>query len=315
MTQVSCHEISSCLVDAWSSPPLAWPYSTVSPDPHCACSSSAALHAVSGVTDGKPNSMDVCRSSCMPFGWLCPPSSLLCSLALEAWLYYCLTLSPFGIFFFFFLLFSPSAFRLADKPFFLSLFCSSHAAFVLVIFAHTHTCTHTFKAPPSPSFLSFLVCSPPFCIPVSCLKTKGAGSPRAVECVEVRGRHRSTVDFSGSVAMNSTLYPHWLFSSMTNPWHTSWCQKARNSRSRDTAYNNSTHLYWFNGLKRTDQFSMLCIVGVSLCILSVYLQKIRNNLRAALSSKCLLAVFSIFVFYLFLHRLILFLFFVFVSFF
>lgn len=75
----------------------AWPYRTVGPDPHCVCSS-AALHAVSGVTDGKPNSMDVCCSSCMPFWWLCPPSLLLCSLALEAWLYYCLTLSPFCTF-------------------------------------------------------------------------------------------------------------------------------------------------------------------------------------------------------------------------
>lgn len=70
--------------------------------------------------------------------------------------------------------------------------------------------------------------------------------------------------------------------------------------------NNSTHLYWFNGLKRTDQFSMLCIVGVSLCILSVRLsKKIRNSLRAASSSKCLLALLCIFVFYLFLHLIIL----------
>lgn len=71
--------------------------------------------------------------------------------------------------------------------------------------------------------------------------------------------------------MNSTLYPRWLYNSMTNSSMTyfTWCQTARNSRLQDTVYNNSTHLYWINGLKWTDRFSMLCIVDVSLCFLSV----------------------------------------------
>nr|XP_040053909.1 1-acyl-sn-glycerol-3-phosphate acyltransferase beta [Gasterosteus aculeatus aculeatus] len=74
-----CHEISSCLVDAWSGRPLARPVSAVCPDPHCACSSSstctttsststsssAALQAVSGMTDGR---IDACCSSCMTEG-------------------------------------------------------------------------------------------------------------------------------------------------------------------------------------------------------------------------------------------------------
>lgn len=38
-------------------------------------------------------------------------------------------------------------------------------------------------------------------------------------------------------------------------------------------YNNGTHLYWINALKWTDQFSVLCIVGVSLYILVVCLSK------------------------------------------
>lgn len=124
MTLVSCHESSSCLVDAWSSPPLAWPYSTVSPDPHCpcSCSSGAALHFVSGVTDGKPNSVDVC-CSCMPFGWLCPPSSSL----RKARLFYRLTFSPSSTFFCLFFFSSPPfvrfAFCLADKLWHF-LFCS-----------------------------------------------------------------------------------------------------------------------------------------------------------------------------------------------
>ena len=68
----------SWLVDAWSSPHLAGPYSPVSPDPHCVSTPWAEWR-----TD-EPSSMDVCRSSCMPFGWLSPPSTLLYSLASDA---------------------------------------------------------------------------------------------------------------------------------------------------------------------------------------------------------------------------------------
>lgn len=81
-------------------------------------------------------------------------------------------------------------------------------------FIHTHAHMHS-EFPPI-IFLSFPCSLPLFCIPVSCLKTNGAGSPRAVECAEVRGRRRSAADFFDSVAANSTLYPCWLFKSMTN---------------------------------------------------------------------------------------------------
>lgn len=97
--------------------------------------------------------MDVCCSSCMPFGWLCPPSTLLCSLALEAWFYYCLTLLPFFPFFppfasvwqinlgiFSFLFINVSRYL-----------CVSHAAFV---YSYLWTRTHI-QCSPSPSFLPF----------------------------------------------------------------------------------------------------------------------------------------------------------------
>ena len=215
MTQVSCHEISSCLVDAWSSPPLARPYSTVSPDPHCVCSStgssSAALHAVSGVTDGKPNSMDVCCSSCMPF-WMALSTcivALFSGFGSPAWL---LTYFITVLYFLFWPYFAPIfSVCLLFHASISSFTRSPHVAFVLN--THMHT-----RIQSSPIFsLSFPCSLPPFfCIPVSCLKTNGSGSPRAVECAEVRGRHRSATDFFDTVAATSTLYPCWLFDSMTN---------------------------------------------------------------------------------------------------
>lgn len=54
-------------------------------------------------------------------------------------------------------------------------------------------------------------------------------------------------------------------------WHTIWRQTARDNRLQETMCNNSTHLYWINGLQWTDQFSMSCIVGVSPCVLLVCL--------------------------------------------
>ncbi len=75
------------------------------------------------------------------------------------------------------------------------------------------------------------------------------------------------------------------------PWHTSLCQKARNSRLWDTAYNNSTHLYWFKGLKRTDQFSVFC--AVYHCAFSRFFSPKVFEMTCG-SSKCPLALFCFF---------------------
>lgn len=56
-----CDESSSCLVDAWSGPPLAWAHSTVSPDPHCPSSSSCS--ALCERSDGRRAE----RSGCVLF--------------------------------------------------------------------------------------------------------------------------------------------------------------------------------------------------------------------------------------------------------
>lgn len=156
--------------------------------------------------------MDVCCSSCMPFLdgsvhlhrcfvlWLRRPGFIIDLL------YHGSVLSILAFFCSFFfsvcLLFHASI---------SSFMRSSHVAFVL----NTHMHTRIQSSPPI-IFLSFPCSLPLFCIPVSCLKTNGAGSPRAVECAEVRGRHRSAADFFDSVATNSTLYPCRLFNSMTN---------------------------------------------------------------------------------------------------
>lgn len=91
------------------------------------------------------------------FGWLCPPASLLCSLASEAWLYYRLTLSRFCTFnfgLFLLLFFSVCLLFHASISSFMR---SSHVAFVL----NTHMHTRIQSSPPH--HLPFLsVLSPPF---------------------------------------------------------------------------------------------------------------------------------------------------------
>lgn len=146
--------------------------------------------------------------------------------------------------------------------------CSTHAAFcfssLLYALSLKRTQPHTLSVRP-------LL---PYSIPVSCLKTKwglhkqwsawrrkvSAGQPRT------------------SVVLSLWIQTYIQIGSSTQwpiaPWHTSWCQKDWNSRLQITVCNNSTHLYWFDRRKRTDQFSVLCIVGVSLCILLVCLSKI-----------------------------------------
>lgn len=91
------------------------------------------------------------------FGWLCPPASLLCSLASEAWLFYRLTLSRFCTFnfgLFLLLFFSVCLLFHASISSFMR---SSHVAFVL----NTHMHTRIQSSPPH--HLPFLsVLSPPF---------------------------------------------------------------------------------------------------------------------------------------------------------
>lgn len=160
--------------------------------------------------------------------------------------------------------------------------CNSHLALVSVIFGWSRTDAQIFKMPDHLPSYPFLLCFPPLCIPLFCLKTNGTGFPQAIECVEVRGRYRSTMDFL-VLSLWIQLCIH-IGSSTRRPiatWYTLWCQKARNSRLRDTVCNNSTHLYWINGLKWTDQFSVLYIVDdhhhAFFFFPSVSLQKIRND--------------------------------------
>lgn len=130
---------------------------------------------------------------------------------------------------------------------------------------HAHTCKVSHVLPSSP----FSVFSPSL---HSSLLPKDKRS-RVSTSGGVRGGERSPpADLGLLLVQLLWIQPYIHIGSLTlwpiAPWHTSWCQTARNSRLQDTVYNNSTHLYWINGLKWTDQFSMLCIVGVSLCFLS-----------------------------------------------
>lgn len=174
--------------------------------------------------------------------------------------------------------------------------------FWTLTYAQKHIYTRTqAKCPISFLPLLFSVLSPPLCIPVSCLKTKGAGSPRAAECAEVRGRPPADFGLLLVLLLWIQLYIH--IGSLTlwpiAPWLTSWCQTARNSRLQDTVYNNSTHLYRIN---RLNQFPMLSIVSVSLCFLSVCLPK-RLEITCVQHSANVFSLYSVFFGALFISKL------------
>lgn len=130
----------------------------------------------------------------------------------------CLTLSPFCTFSFWPFFSTCLLFGLCIFSFlFINVWifiCSFHTAFVLVILGHscthTYTHTHTFKVPHLLPSFPFSVLS--LFLHSSLLpKDKRSGvSMSGGAC----GGERSTTDFLSSVAMNSALYPYWLFSSM-----------------------------------------------------------------------------------------------------
>lgn len=157
----------------------------------------AALHFVSGVTDGEPNSLGVC-CSCMPFGWLCPPFIL--ALEISAFLLsYFIAVFYFSLAFYLHLLLfvlpSVQQINFAGFFFFSDHKCqwifmfSSHAALVLVLFGclnrHTQnqsTPSHFF------AFSSFLFL--PFMHSSLLPKDKNeCGSPQSAERVEGKDTH------------------------------------------------------------------------------------------------------------------------------
>lgn len=192
-----CDESSSCLVDAWSGPPLAWAHSTVSPDPHCRSSSCSALCERS---DGRRAEQSGCVLFMHAF-WMALSTFHPCfgNLSFLIVLLYCCFLLFFGF------LSSPAfvrfAFCSADKLcgvvffFFPDHKCqwifmfSSHAALVLVLFGclnrHTQnqsTPSHFF------AFSSFLFL--PFMHSSLLPKDKNeCGSPQSAERVEGKDTH------------------------------------------------------------------------------------------------------------------------------
>lgn len=146
---------------------------------------------------------------------------------------------------------------------FLSCFLCFSSLWTLL---HTQTCTHSFRVLYLLPSFPFSVFSPFLHSSLLPKSQRDWGSPRAVECVEVSSRRWSTMNFFGFVAMSSTQYLQWLCNDQQ--LHDTLHEGIQGYR---TVCNNSTHLYWFNGLKQTVQFSLMCFAGVSSCIHSVCL--------------------------------------------
>lgn len=231
-----CDESSSCLVDAWSGPPLAWAHSTVSPDPHCPSSSSCS--ALCERNDGRRAEQSGCvlfmHAFRMALSTFHPCFGKLSFLIVL--LYRCFLL-------FFGLLSSPAfvcfAFCLADK------FCggfsdhkcqwifmfSSHAALVLVLFGCLNRHTQN-QSTPSPYFLCFYF----FSVSPLCAFQSFAQRQKWVRVSTKCGAcgRKGHPRLSLALSLWIELYIH--IGSSTQwpiaPWHASWCQKARNARYR-----------------------------------------------------------------------------------